>query len=101
MGLVHILGNENGVIYVVTPSGDLLFYKDLAQDGTENWAGNGVKIGGPGWDSFLQVFSGGDGIIYAVTPSGDLLFYKDLARDGTENWAGNGVKIGGPGWTFE
>lgn len=49
MGSVHILGNENGVIYVVTPAGDLLFYKDLAQDGTENWAGNGVKIGGPGW----------------------------------------------------
>ncbi len=50
MGSVHILGDENGVIYVVKPSGDLLWYKDLAQDGTSRWAnaGQGVRIG-QGW----------------------------------------------------
>jgi hypothetical protein len=102
MASVHFFGDEDGSIYAVIPSGDLLWYKDLARDGTANWANGGTgQVIGNGWD-FSHVFSGGDGIIDAVQPSGDLLWYKDLGRDGKANWAnlGQGVKIG-EGWTFE
>ena len=85
---------------VSIPNGVLFFYKDLARNGTFNWANNGQgqKIG-TGWNSFKFVFGGEDGVIYAVKPNGDLMFYKDLARNGTSNWVNNGrgQKIG-TGW---
>jgi len=88
---VHIFGGDPGVIYVVTAAGDLFWFKDLAFDGTVNWANNGAgKKIASGWD-FTHVFYGGDGIIYAVTARGDLLWFKDLALDGTANWANNGA----------
>ena len=49
MAKVHIFGDEDGSIYVVTSSGDLLWYKDLARNGTWKWANDtGQKIG-TGW----------------------------------------------------
>ena len=50
----------------MSPEGNLLFYRDLARNGTELWAGPSI-IGHGGWDAFKFLFSGGDGIIYAVT----------------------------------
>jgi Tachylectin len=97
---VHIFGEEDGSIYVVTSSGALLWYKDLARNGTEKWANNGSRLTiGSGWN-FSSVFSGGGGVIYAINSNGDLFWYKDLAQDGTEKWANNnGLKIGS-GWNF-
>ncbi len=100
MSFKFVTADQQGVIYAVTDTGDLLYYRDQARDGTENWAfgGTGQKIGS-GWGSFLHVFAGGDGVIYAITASGDLLYYRDLAVNGTENWAfaGVGQRIGN-GW---
>jgi len=100
MSFKFILADQQGVIYAVTDTGDLLYYRDQARNGTGIWAfgGTGQKIGS-GWGNFLKVFSGGDGIIYAIAPNGDLLYFRDLARDGTANWAfgGTGQKIGN-GW---
>jgi len=86
---------SDGIIYTVNKGGSLLFYKDRARNGTQDWAHKGVgQPIGDGFDATNNsdyVFSGGDGIIYLVNKSGALLFYKDLARDGTQHWAHGGV----------
>lgn len=100
MSFQFVFADDDGSIYAVTNTGDLLYYRDQARNGTSNWAFGGVgqKIGS-GWNSFRQVFSGGGGIIYAIAANGDLFYYRDLVRNGTVNWAfgGAGQKIG-TGW---
>jgi hypothetical protein len=91
----RVFSGGDGVVYAITPTGDLLWYKDTHRDGTIGWAArSGAKIG-TGWNVFQQVISGGDGVIYAITPTGDLLWYKDTHRDGTIGWdRRSGTKIG-------
>jgi N,N-dimethylformamidase len=100
MSIKFLTSDNQGIIYTVTDTGDLLYYRDEARDGTVRWSfdGAGQKIGS-GWDSFLNVFSGDDGIIYAIASNGDLLYYRDDARNGTSNWAfgGTGQKLAS-GW---
>jgi Tachylectin len=95
----HVFGGGDGIIYAVTTDGDLLFYKDLARDGTSSWAFNGIgQAIDVGWAAFSQVSGGGEGVIYGLTPDGFLLFYKDLARNGTTDFSFSGagqVIIGG------
>jgi N,N-dimethylformamidase len=95
----RIVAGGGGVLYAITPDGDLHWYQDVQRDGTEGWAPrSGTRIG-VGWDTFAQVFSGGDGILYAVRPTGELLWYRDLHRDGTVGWdPRSGAQIG-IGWT--
>ena len=101
---------DQGTFYVITTSGELLWYKDLKQDGTNGpnaetgWdARSGSQIG-VGWQIFSQVFSGGDGIIYGIKPTGELLWYKDLKRDGTNGpnaetgWDARSGSQFGTGW---
>ena len=96
----RVFSGGDGVIYAITSAGDLLFYRDLARDGTISWADDGTpKTIGAGWGGFAHVFSGGDGIIYAVSATGDLFYYRDLARDGTVSWANDGSAATiGSGW---
>ncbi|HEX2913338.1 MAG TPA: N,N-dimethylformamidase beta subunit family domain-containing protein [Chloroflexia bacterium] len=100
MSFKFITSDNQSVIYAVTESGDLLYYRDEARDGTSQWSfgGTGQKIGS-GWGDFQQIFAGDDGIIYAIASNGDLLFYRDEARNGTSQWSfgGAGQKIGS-GW---
>ena len=72
MSFKEVTGGEQGVIYAVTDGGDLLFFRDPAQDGTGSLAFGGVgqKIG-DGWAGFVHVFSGGNGVIYAVAQNGE------------------------------
>ena len=96
----HIVSGGNGVIYAVDPGGDLLYFRDRARDGTEDWAYGGVSQQiGTGWGGFQHIVGGGCGILYAVNADGNLLYYRDRARDGTEDWAygGAGQQIG-TGW---
>ena len=108
----HVLRGRDGVLYAITPAGELLWYEDIARDGsnapggTSGWAdGSGNQIG-TGWSGFRHVVSGGGGVIYAVTEKGDLLWYRDDAQDGTNGpdassgWdPGSGSRIG-HGWDF-
>jgi hypothetical protein len=100
MSFKFVTSDNQSVIYAVTDSGDLLYYRDEARDGRIHWSfgGTGQKIGS-GWGNFRHVFSGDDGIIYAITPNGDLFYYRDEARNGTIRWSygGTGQKIG-TGW---
>jgi hypothetical protein len=93
-------GGYNGIIYAVDLNGDLLFYRDLAQNGTANWANGGQPQQiGTGWSQVRLAFGGYNGIIYAVNPNGDLIFFQDLAQNGTANWANGGQpQVIGGGW---
>lgn len=105
MGTIAIT-TDRGIFYRVADNGDLLWYQDLRQDGTNGmdgttgWAAaSGSRIG-TGWAGFSQVFSGGGGHLYAIKPTGELLWYRDTQRNGTPGWApGSGRQIGA-GWNM-
>ena len=102
-----VLSGDDGVLYGIKPTGEILWYRDLARDGSNapngstGWApASGSQID-DGWDGFLHVVSGGGGVIYAVAEKGDLLWYRDDARDGSNGpsgatgWApGSGSRVG-------
>jgi N,N-dimethylformamidase len=97
---LHVFSGDEGIIYAIQQDGTLLYYKDLARNGTSNFDfyGSGQPIGS-GWQNFLHVFSGGAGIIYAIQQDGTLLYYQDLVRNGSSKWkfCGTGQPIGN-GW---
>jgi N,N-dimethylformamidase beta subunit-like, C-terminal/Tachylectin len=90
----HVFDGGDGIVYAVTPDGDLLWY---GNHGGLFDVAKGKVIGHGGWNDFVNVFSGGEGTIYAVTQDGDLLWYKDHNRDGTGDVANSQV-IGHGGW---
>ncbi len=95
-----VFDGGQGVIYAITGSGDILFYRDEARNGNGVWAFGGVgKQIGQGWTGLQHVFSGDTGIIYAIDTAGRLLFYRDEAQNGNGVWAFGGVgKQIGQGW---
>ena len=94
--LVGRLRRRVGVLYAVTTSGDLWWYRDRTLDAGGDVASPRV-VGQGGWDGFRTVFSGGHGNIYAVALDGNLVWYGDRARDGTGDVANPSV-IGHRGW---
>ena len=100
MSFKFITSDNQSNIYAVTDSGDLLYYKDEARDGTSGWANDGIgqKLGSE-WGHFLHVFASDDGIIYAVAPNGNLLYFRHELGNGTSQLANGGIgqKIGS-GW---
>lgn len=99
----QIICGGGGVIYAIDidagGNGRLLYFKDLARNGNEHWAGGVKVLANGGWEDYTRVFSGGDGILYAIGTNGDLYFFRDEARDGSVRWSFGGVpqKIGS-GW---
>ncbi|MER6558676.1 tachylectin-related carbohydrate-binding protein [Streptomyces sp. NPDC001027] len=97
-----VFGGGEGVIYGITPEGELRWYRhDGWQDGTASWTAGqgGVRVSG-GWDAYTTVFSGGEGVIYGITPEGELRWYRhDGWQDGTPSWTAGqgGVRVSG-GW---
>lgn len=111
-GFATVFSGGGGLIYGITASGKLLWYRDLARDGSNSadgstgWAAvSGSQIG-TGWSGFQHLVSGGGGVIYAVTAKGDLLWYRDdrqdgsNAPDGSEGWAPESGATIGTGWDF-
>jgi hypothetical protein len=100
-GLV-VAGASKGVIYALSPSNDLLWYRHSGRgDGSFSWAAPTGKTVGTGW-GFRQVFPGDDGVIYAITAAGDLLWYRHDGRtDGSFRWAASEGKKIGSGWIFD
>lgn len=94
----------HAVLYAIRPTGELLWFRDDKQDGSNGpggggWAQHSGAQIGTGWNVPLVV-SSGSGILYAVKPLGDLHWYRDLHADGTAGWAPNsGAQIGAQWWT--
>lgn len=100
-GINYTFSGGDGVIYTVDADGTLHWYRHLGDtNGSASWAaGSGKQVGGPGWNSFARVFSGGGGVLYAVDYSGNLYWYKHLgALDGANAWAANAGKLIGHGF---
>src|SRR6516165_4790230 len=106
-GFDHVFSGDDGVIYAIKPTGELLWYRDVKRDGSNGadggsgWDSHSGNQIGFGWDQFKRVFYGGNGIIYAIKPTGELFWYQDVKRDGTNGanaqtgWApGSGNQIG-------
>jgi N,N-dimethylformamidase beta subunit-like protein/tachylectin len=92
--------DEQSHFYGAIETGALVFYQDLARNGTMSWAFGGAQqtIGG-GWNGARQIICGDQGVIYAIDGAGRLLFYRDAARNGTEGWApGSGQVIASGGF---
>ncbi|HZZ25064.1 MAG TPA: tachylectin-related carbohydrate-binding protein [Roseiarcus sp.] len=101
MSFLAVTCDEASIFYAISDTGALLFYRDLARNGTANWANGGAASQiGNGWQGMRDIIAGGGGIIYAIDGAGQLLFYQDLARNGSVNWAngGAGQVISGGGW---
>jgi hypothetical protein len=98
--LTKVVAGGDGILYAVNAGGELLYYRDQARDGSQNWAHGGKgQVIGTGWDGFSHIVSGGAGVLYAVNANGELLYYRDQARDGTQDWAHRGTgKVIGTGW---
>ena len=109
-GFKQIVSGGNGIIYALKNTGELLWYKDLYQNGKNGVCGehgwdpkSGNQIG-CGWD-FDHIFSGGNGVIYAIKSTGELFWYKDVNRNGTNGkcgehgWDQNSGKQVGCGWS--
>jgi phospholipase C len=77
-------------------SGELLFYRDKARNGTGTVA-NPSSIAKNGWSNLRLPTSGGNGAIYAVDQQGRLLFFRDKTQDGTGD-IGEASVIGQGGW---
>ena len=94
----QIFSGGNGVIYAIKNSGELIWYKDLYQNGTNGkcgergWDTNSGKQIGCGWGGFKTIFSGNNGVIFTIKNTGELLWYRDLIKNG------NNGKCGDRGW---
>jgi hypothetical protein len=81
-----VFAGGEGVIYAVTNTGDLRWYRNKNfMSGVRDW--EGPKIVGNGWESFKNIFSTGEGMIYALKPTGELVWYKHEGyKDGSKRW---------------
>jgi hypothetical protein len=90
----HVIDGGGGVLYTVDANGTLFWYKDLARNGTADWAPKsgralGLPSGLSSWNIFAQIFSGQDGVLYAVNHSGYIYWFRDLAQNGSTDWDPN------------
>jgi Tachylectin len=91
----------NGVIFTITPTGDLRWYKDNNYNSTggASWdPHSGATIGFGGWNAYTTVIGGGDGVIYAVAPDGKLYWYKYTGEAGEVSWVQFTGRQIGTGW---
>nr|WP_249159801.1 tachylectin-related carbohydrate-binding protein [Bradyrhizobium tropiciagri] len=85
----QLFAGSDGVLYVLTPSGQILWYRDVANNGTSGWDPNsGNVIGTVELPQYAQVVLGGDGVMYAIDKSNNLFWFK--------NWTDNGTT---PAWS--
>jgi serine/threonine-protein kinase len=95
-----VLSGGGGVIYAITSSGDLYWYRQIDyQGGGKGFAPGSGKQVGTGLRGFSQVFSGGGGVIYAIDPQGVM----SLARHKDPNGGTPGLDvktIPSSGWHF-
>ncbi|NBE52409.1 tachylectin-related carbohydrate-binding protein [Streptomyces boluensis] len=95
------ISGGDGVIFTISPSGALRWYKDNNYNGVggASWHVNSGATIGTGWSDFTTVVGGGDGVIYAVGADGKLYWYRYLGTAGEISWANGGAsRLLGTGW---
>jgi endonuclease/exonuclease/phosphatase family metal-dependent hydrolase len=89
----HLAYGGEGILYAVSASGRLYYYRDLARNGTPDWENGGisVEIGlGQGWADYRWLLGDGDGVLYAVSHEGTLWYYRHLSQAATPVWDNGG-----------
>jgi len=91
----------DGVLYALTWSGDLRWYRYNAE--TSGWATGSGAVIGRGFtprSKVINIALGGDGRFYIVRANGQLALYRHAGRlTGTISWANSGGWTIGSGWT--
>ncbi len=91
----------DGVVYALTWSGTLLWYRYDAQ--AQSWAVGSGKAIGAGFvprTKIANVALGGDGSFYVVRANGQLVLYRHTGRlTGAAGWANPAGWVIGSGWT--
>ncbi|MBL9041547.1 MAG: hypothetical protein JNM83_08090 [Myxococcales bacterium] len=85
---LHVLAADDGVLYSVSPNGDLHWVRHTGFDsGAATWSER-TQVG-TGWAVFTAIEVSSDGVLYGRTPSGELRWYKHLGyQTGTASWSG-------------
>ena len=91
-----LLGDGDGVIYAITRSGDLSYFRHGGGPDT-NWVAAGGSILGSGW-KYRQVIAGRNGVLYGIDYEGMIHYNRDLARDGSVRWEYPTNLVIGAGW---
>jgi len=92
----HIMCMGHGILYVVTPEGDLHWLlHEGAADGRAAVSG-GQRVG-TGWASFQTLIADG-GRIYAIKPDGEMLYYFHAGWQTGDNTPWNTPVTLGKGW---
>jgi hypothetical protein len=100
-GFKDVFGGHNGVIYTVTNSGNICWYRFTTPGQATLAPNSGQPIGTGGWNVFKQVFGGVDGVIYVIETQGNIRAYK---YNSPQQYSGNGwanpigSTIGTGGW---
>jgi Tachylectin len=89
----HVFTGGNGVFYVITQDGKLIWFRHAAF-----LTGQGTDVPGAwddahevasDWGDYRQAFSAGSGIIYAITANGQLVWFRHAGfADGRAEWEG-------------
>jgi Tachylectin len=96
-----IFSGDDGVIYTLTNSGQLLWSRhDGRFVGNQSWANrNKLSVIAKGWGRYKHVFSAGDGVIYAISTDGKMFWFRHTGwLDGSRRWAANSGRQVGKGW---
>jgi len=84
-----VVPGRNGALYGISHDGTIYYNRDLARDGTVNWAyPTNVNIGN-GWGRFQHVVSTGNGHLYGVEASGAVFYYHVSVAAGVADWTGS------------
>lgn len=105
----HPTLSSTAALYGIKPTGEILYYLDLRQDGSNivvpgGWGGGSGNQIGIGWNVFQKIIGAPSGVLYCIKPTGELLWYQDVARDGSNapngssGWAERSGSQIGVGW---
>jgi len=100
-GFAWIGAGGDGVLYALTWSGALLWYRYDAQ--AQSWASGSGRTIGAGFvprTKIANIALGGDGSFYVVRANGQLVIYRHTGRlTGAAGWANPAGWVIGSGWT--
>lgn len=85
-GMKHIFSGGNQIIYTVTASGQLLWYRHIAQPEVAHGWGGPSELGAA-WGDARLVCAAGEGVIFAVFNNGEFIRYRHTGwRTGQNTW---------------
>jgi len=98
----NTISGGDGVIYAISSTGALRWYKDNNFNGSggANWHSSSGSVIGSGWTIFSRVLGAGNGVIYGMEPNGTLRWYRHLGPNADPTWAAGSGSVIGSGWNI-